>query len=168
MPALAENLMQVDVVSVRPDLDLGELARTMVDTGVSGFPVVDDDGEVLGVVSRSDLVHARAHDEDPAEVLGSLHEKLGPHPRYQDLVDDSLDGATLEQLQEAAIAGLTVGDVMNPNVYSVEAHEEVREVAEAMVRHGVKRLLVTRRGRLAGVISAMDLVAHLAGRPRRR
>lgn len=168
MTALAENLMQVDVVTVRSDLDLGDLARVLLDAGVSGCPVVDEDGEVLGVVSGTDLVHARAHDEEPAEVLGTLHEKVRVPFADSDLLEDSFDGATVAELQEAELRGLTVADVMNPNVYSVEAEDDVVTVARAMVTYGVRRLLVMRRGRLAGILSAMDLVGHLAGEPRRR
>lgn len=164
MSARARDIMTRDVLTVKSDACLADLARTLVDAGVSGAAVTGVDGEIVGVVTRADLVHARAHDEVPRAVFYHQHQKLARAPATEGLTMDAMDEFDEDEIETAEEEGLTVADIMNPNIYSIDETEDVYRVAAAMDRLGVHRLLVTQGGRFVGVVSSMDLVRFMARR----
>lgn len=131
--------MASEVISVRRETTLRDAALLMVDRGISGLPVIDDDGTLVGVMSEGDFLRKELDRGDlmGRGLLGVLFE-----PR--------------ESLAEAEV----VGEVMSDNVFTIDPEASLVEAARTMTTHGVKRLpVVTRQGKLVGVISRHDIVA---------
>ncbi|MGH8946022.1 MAG: CBS domain-containing protein [Acidimicrobiia bacterium] len=135
------DVMTADVRTIHPDTSLKEAARAMVQAGVSGLPVVADDGRLVGVLSEADLLGEEAKRGGVREGL-----RLGDpsyHPR-------------IEGRQRA-------GDLMTTPVVTASIETTVDEAARMMLREGVKRLpVLDRSGRLVGIVSRADVVAAYA------
>ncbi len=139
------DLMTKDCISALPRMTLADAARIMLANHVTGLPVVDTDGKLVGVVSEGDLLR-RAElgtDGKPANWLKTL---LMPESVAADYI---------------ATHARHVGDVMTRNPVSVTPATELSEAAELMVRAHIKRLPVLEEGKLVGVISRTDLLRAL-------
>lgn len=137
-----EDVMTRQVITVLPTTPLREVARLLVERGVSGLPVVDEQGAVVGVVSEGDLlVKAGGADAVPhrplARLFGESHE-------------------TQEAL--ARVEARTAGDAMTAPAVTIGADASLQAAAALMVEHGIKRLPVTRDGRLVGIVTRADFV----------
>lgn len=133
------DLMASEVISVHRETSLRDAARLMVEKGISGLPVTDEDGSLVGVISEGDFLRKEV---DRGDLMG--RGLLG-------VLFDSRDS-----LAEAE----NVGEVMAENLFTVSPDATLVEAARTMTTHGVKRLpVVTREGKLVGVISRRDVVA---------
>jgi CBS domain-containing protein len=136
MNATVKDVMTTQVVVVRPDTTFKEMAATLRRYRVSAFPVVDDAGRVIGVVSEADLLakEALAH---PGVVAEVLHH---------------------EDVRKAE--GLTAGDLMTREAVTVAPGDPVEQAARLMHFLKIKRLpVVNSDGRLIGIVSRSDLLA---------
>jgi CBS domain-containing protein len=135
-----DEVMTRRVLSVRPDTSVETLAALMLEHNISGLPVVDEHGQLVGMVSKTDLVRAQnSGDSDPMSPL-----PYGEH----------------------AVTGATVADLMSPHVLSVPQGSPLSETARLMVEAGVHRLpVITRKGELCGMVSTSDIVRWVAGLP---
>lgn len=170
------DIMNPDVVSVPPDLTVRELTRLLSDQGISGVPVVDTTGEVLGVVSSTDVVRLAAEESEVA-VTGTRWVPIPAPAETRDPEDEEEDLYGAFFLPEDApmigpewAAGtanspmdqLTVTDIMTPVSFSVEPDTSVSELADFLVRGRIHRALVLEDGRLQGIVTSMDLLKALA------
>lgn len=140
------DLMNPDVVCVRPEATVAEARELLAARGVSGAPVVDDAGMPIGVVSQSDLVRHGTRRVTAGE-SGRFYSDM---EEFQDLADVPIDRSQTP-----------VREVMTPHVYGVSRDTGVAQAASIMREQKIHRLLVTERGRLVGVISSLDLLAVL-------
>jgi CBS domain-containing protein len=133
-----KDLMTRNVATVGPDATLKEVARLMVKRGVSGVPVVNSEGWVLGVVSEADLIVKAASRPESAGVIGTL---LAP-----------------EAVDERHLAATTAGEAMTAPAVTIDIDRSISEAARRMVEHQVNRLPVLNDGSLVGIVSRGDLV----------
>lgn len=142
----ARDIMSSEPVTVRPEHGIRHAAQIMIDRDVSGLPVTDDEGRLVGMLTEGDLL-SRAE-------LGRDLPGAGP-----------LD---VEQRARALIKARSwkVGDVMTRDVATVEADAPVASVVARLVDRGVKRLPVVENGRLAGIVSRRDLLKLVVARRR--
>lgn len=132
------DLMTTEVVTVTADMSLKEAARTMTDLGVSGLPVLDDAGAIIGIITEADFLAREAGRSEPRR------------RRLLDALFNEPQIAEAESVEEAM--------TLDPVVIYPEA--SLTEAARVMVNHGVKRLpVVDSEGHLRGVISRADVVA---------
>lgn len=141
------DVMTTQVVSVPPGMRLKELARVLSEGRIGGAPVVNEDGEVIGVVSEADLV---------GKQVGRPPSRRAP----LDWIFGNGDDAW-ELRRRAAI---TVEDAMTAPPITVTADRPLREVAALMVDRDVNRLPVIDDGRLVGIVTRADLVRAYLGR----
>lgn len=146
-PIVASDLMNPDVVTVPEDMRLKALAAFLVHHEISGAPVVDAEGQLVGVVSMFDVARASTQPEARGGFLQSM-----PEP-----VPLALDGEDLND-------ELTVGDVMTPNVFKVGDDAPVSALAAMMVHHHLHRVLVVRDDEVVGIVSSSDLLGLLIER----
>ncbi|HKH49332.1 MAG TPA: CBS domain-containing protein [Thermoanaerobaculia bacterium] len=153
----AADLMNPRVLTVRQDLTVRELANVLVENEISGAPVEDRSGKLVGVVSLTDIAAAFAEDEDEEE-----EESEGERGDFF-LSEWEDDGMTREEIEELGLdeAELTVAEIMTPEVFTVREDTPVSEIAEAMIQNHVHRILVTREDRVVGIISTSDLLGLL-------
>ncbi len=141
MKALVKDVMTTDPVPARKTSSFKELAARLREFRVSAFPVLDDDGKVIGVVSEADMLAKEAldggRDGIRGMITGILHRK---------------------ELQKAG--GITAGDLMTSPAVTVAPGDTVEHAARLMYTRGLKRLpVVDAAGRLAGIISRTDALA---------
>lgn len=155
---LARDVMQRDVLSAQEDWSLHELCDFLVDHEISGAPVRDHAGKLVGVVSLTDLAVATSEGE------GEQIADLGP-----DYFADAWEsGVAEEELVGLRLSGSgrRVGDIMNPALYTVTEETPVHQVAEVMLDGHIHRVLVTggpEGEELLGIITTSDLL-RLVGR----
>jgi CBS domain-containing protein len=145
------DVMQPDVVTVMEDLPMPDVERVLAENRISGVPVTDERGLVIGVLSLRDIVEH--YTEEPAE--------RPPTAGFYGFEAGELEEEDLS-LEIPLESTETAGALMTKEVLSVRPEASLREAAKEMVRHGVHRLLVTQRGRTAGIVSTTDLLRAAA------
>ncbi|QRO00468.1 CBS domain-containing protein [Archangium violaceum] len=141
-PALCtvDEVMVRNVIAVHPDTSLRTATELMLEHAISGIPVVDEAGLLVGMLSKTDLV------------------------RHQ-LDEESADSVTLPSDQHV-LEDTTVEDVMTRQVLTVPAGASLAEAAKVMAIAGVHRVpVVAPGGALTGLVTTSDLVRWVAGLP---
>jgi CBS domain-containing protein len=142
------DIMVKDVVTVGPEASVKEVAALMLKRSISGLPVVDGGGRVLGIVSEGDLIRRPEIGTDRAKA-GWVHLLLSDEARARDFVKSH---------------GRKAREVMTQPAICVAADTPLAEVVRLMERHRVKRLPVLDGGKLAGVVTRADLLRALVAR----
>lgn len=132
-----EHLMSRDVVTVSPETPLKEVAKILGDRRISGLPVCDGEGRVVGVVSETDIVRR----------------EQGLPPRRSTVLE-WLSG----RAETPRRAARTAGEAMTTPAVTIGAGRAVAEAARLMVEREVNRLPVVDRGELVGILTRADLV----------
>ena len=148
-----KDLMNPDIMTVADDMTTNELARYLIEREISGAPVVDSEGHLIGVVSMTDIGRNVAEPSDDESSRGSSF--------YRDIAAD----LTLEDLGQRYVEErvVTVRDVMTPVIHQVPATASVAEAARLMVDQHIHRLIVTRGKEPVGIITSLDLLKVVAG-----
>ena len=141
MKATVKDVMSAEVVAVRRGASFKEMAASLRQYRVSAFPVIDDDGRVIGVVSEADLLAKEALADGqagiPGAVTGLLHRK-----------------------QHEKADALTAGEMMTHPAVTVRPDDTVEHAARMMYTLQVKRLpVVDAGGHLIGIVSRSDVLA---------
>ena len=152
------DLMQEAVKVVTPGESLINLERAFLEAQVSGFPVVSgEEGELVGIVSRSDIVRQIGVEQELAEYVSDY---------YRDLHHfDTKPEQSLQEIGEQVgyrIEHLKVSDFMVRNVVTVSPDASVKELAQTFVRHHIHRIPVTENKKLVGIVTTLDLVGLFA------
>ncbi|MEA2693453.1 MAG: hypothetical protein QOJ16_2840 [Acidobacteriota bacterium] len=150
-PITAADVMNPRVLAASADWTLPELADFLVEHEISGAPVVDAAGRLVGVVSVTDIAAAMAVESGGAHKGSDFWKSAWPEGPSRD---------TLAGLVARGVR-LTVREIMTPQVYTVVEDTPVGELAETLVEEHVHRLLVTREERVVGIVSTVDLLGLL-------
>jgi CBS domain-containing protein len=138
--AYVKDILTADVVAVRADAPYRNMAAMFRLHRVSGFPVVDDAGKVVGVVSETDLLPA-----------GALGPAAGAHPGRP---------AWRPHRKQPQAGGPTAGDLMTRPAVTIGPDELARRAARLMYSRKLRRLpVVDRDGRLVGILSLADVLS---------
>ena len=148
------SIMQRDVLSVGDSWPLHQLASFLTDNQISGAPVTSVDGELIGVVSLTDIVRFDSMPESRAE-LHDTHEYY-LHTLEMQVTQEEATNFQLEQESSA-----TVRDIMTPMIFEVDQNASIEEVADTMVKGHIHRLFVTHNKQISGVVTALDMVEFL-------
>ena len=136
-----KDLMTTNVLTVRPSTELKDAAALLAEHRISGLPVVDDEGHVLGVLSEGDILYKEAGTKDRPGFLERL--LTAPPPVALDL----------------KLAAKTVGQAMSAPALTIGPRRPVTEAATIMIEEGVNRLpVIDDEDRLIGIITRADLV----------
>ncbi len=147
----ARDVMVAPVVTVKPSASVKEVAELLLENRISGVPVVDDEGKMLGIVSEGDLLHR-------SEAGTALRRSWW------------LTGLTSEETLAAEYAkahARKVADVMTPKVITAAPDAPLHELAALMEANAIKRVPIVENGRLVGIVSRANLLRAVASaRPR--
>ena len=146
----AKDVMTADVVTVAQDASVHEAIRLMLQRKISGLPVVDKSGTLVGMVTEGDFLRR-------SELGTERHA-----PRWIEFLVGP--GKLAENYVHAA--GRKVRDVMTDKVQAVDEDAPLNEVVETMERRHIKRVPVLRGGKLAGIVTRANLLHALAGMQR--
>lgn len=147
----AEDLMSRDVITVRLDTALRELATILHENRISGVPVVDDLGTLVGVVSESDLVRHKARDTGNAENVHDFFKHSDPHDRA--LLSK---GFVLEDLGDDPVSV-----IYTPYLIKAGPKATLADLSSLMVHNRVHRVLIVDGKRLMGIVSSLDVLRSL-------
>jgi len=144
----AADIMTRDVTVVNPETPLLTAVKLMASRRISGMPVVDDAGAIVGMMSEGDLVRwHEGYTEKQAHWLDMLADGFQLAPSF-------LEGVRAERYK--------VKVVMSPGSITVSETALARDVATLMHSKGIKRVPVLRDGRLVGIVARSDLIRALA------
>lgn len=141
----AIDIMTTDVVTVSPETSVYEAARLLLGRRISALPVLNADARLIGIISESDLMR---RGEIRSEKRSSW---------LQELLGSDLRRAS----QFLRAHGRRVADVMSTEVISAPPRTPMRQLAELMERHHVKRLPIVDGHRLVGIVGRSDLLRAL-------
>lgn len=142
----AIDLMTPRVITIGPDATVADAARTMLENHISGLPVVDGSGKVVGIISEGDLLR---------------RVELGTE-RHRSWWLGLMSGGTLPAEDFIKSHARKVADVMTAHVTTVDENASPEEVVRVMETRRIKRVPVVRRGALVGIISRANLLRALA------
>lgn len=143
----AHHIMSRQVITVDPEASIVDAIHTMLAHHVSGLPVVDRAGRLVGIVSESDFIR-RAE-------LGT-EQKRGRLLAF-------LAGADRAAIDYARQHGRKVGQIMTPNPVTIGLEAPLEQIAGLMEARNVKRLPVLQDGRLVGIVTRSDFLPAVAG-----
>jgi CBS domain-containing protein len=154
---VAEDIMQRRVVTVASDSPLLAVYRLFMEEDISGAPVVDETGEVVGVISTRDLLRTANETHDAA--IDDLHYYESSHVfRTEEWLTD------VEEFEDR-LTHRNVAEVMTTGVISVRRDTPVSAIADLLLKHRIHRVLVLDddddEGPLVGLVSVFDLVSLL-------
>jgi CBS domain-containing protein len=151
----AKSIMNRNVLTVREDMTVRELADFFTENMISGAPVVDENSKIIGVVSMTDIVQC-AHRK--ASITMEEREATFYRGWEQELSGQEMENFHVEECEWA-----TVHEIMTPLSYKVSEDTTVDEMAEIMINGRIHRLLVTRDDRLLGIVTTLDMLKVLKG-----
>lgn len=143
-----QDIMTSPVLSVRPSTPIVDAAQLMLAHRISGLPVVDDSGALVGVVTEGDFLKRTELGTEPKR-SGWLHVFLSAGRAADEYVHSH---------------GRRVEDVMTRDIVVTPSSASLEEVVEAMGRRHIKRLPVVDGGQLVGIVSRSDILKALANR----
>jgi CBS domain-containing protein len=139
-----EDVMTRDVITVSPATPIHEAARLMVEHGVSGLPVIDANGRLVGIISEGDLI---------------LRQRRRKKARWWHSF--VTNGKQIIRKYHRA-DGRTVGDVMTRSVLTISPVWGIEVAASILDSRNIRRLPVVLDGRLVGIVRRADLIRALA------
>jgi CBS domain-containing protein len=142
----AGDIMTRNVITIDADSTIAQAAQRMLDHRISGMPVVDDTGRVIGIISEGDLLH-RAETGTQRRTSWWLGLVAGSSARAENFTREH---------------GRTVRDVMSSNVISVNENADLSEVVHLMEGRRIKRVPVLSDRQVVGIISRANLMRVLA------
>ncbi len=141
----ARDVMTTEVVTVTPETSVAEAAKLMLDNRISGVPVVEGDGRLVGILSEGDLMR-RAELSD------------GAAPWWAALATSAEDKATAY----SKAYGMKVGEVMTKEVTTIDEEVPLDVIAMLFETRHIKRAPVLAGGKLTGIVSRANLLQGLA------
>ena len=143
----ARDIMTTNVVTVSPETDIAEAVRLMLDRQISGVPVIDDSGRLIGILTEGDLMRR-------AElVTGRQSWWINP-----------ISSPEQEAKAYVKAHGLKVKDVMTKEVVTINEQEPLDRIAMVFEERGIKRTPVMRSGKIVGIVSRANLLRSLAAK----
>jgi CBS-domain-containing membrane protein len=141
-----QDIMTRDVVAVQPSTPVTAVARLFREHSISGMPVVDEEGKVVGIITELDLIarHARPH-----------------FPSYVAFLDSIIYLESTKRYRESMrhILATTAGELMSAPVHTVSPDMDIQDLASTMVEHRWNPFpVLDEEGRMIGIVSHTDLL----------
>jgi CBS domain-containing protein len=142
----ARDVMVSPVFTAKPSATVKEVAKLLLDRRISAVPVVDEGGELVGIISEGDLLR-RA--------------EIGTEPRHSWWLR-ALSGDDALANEYVKAHARTVADVMTRGVITASPDTPLHEIAGLLERHSIKRVPIVKDGKLVGIVSRANLLQALA------
>jgi CBS domain-containing protein len=144
----AKDIMTKEVITVKPETTIEELARLLMKRQISGAPVVDDKGKILGIVTENDLISKNSRLHIPTILrLFDAYIPLGTSKMESDI---------------RKMAASTVEDICTKEIITVDEEASVEYIATIMTEKRIHILPVVREGKLVGIIGKKDMIKGIA------
>ena len=145
----AQDLMTESVIAVTKETEVRELAQILTENKISGAPVIDGAGKLVGVVTESDLIfqNKKVHIPTAVAILDAFFFLESPEKMEQEM---------------KKMAGVTVGEIYAAEVISVQKDTPLEELATLMAEKNIHTLPVLDQDELVGVIGKSDIIRTIA------
>jgi len=146
---VARDIMSTDVFVLHPDDDIPYAAKSLVERGIGGAPVIDDDGKLIGLVTEGDLI---------------IQDATPHYPTYIRLLDSfiTLGKRHFEEVLKKVTA-VKVIDLMTKEVVTALENTTVEELATKMHDLNISRIpIINEHGRPVGLVTKTDIVRSMA------
>lgn len=145
----ARDIMTKDVITVKPETSIEELASLLVNHGISGVPVVDDEGGLFGIVTEHDLISRNKR----------LH-----IPTVISFLDAAVYLESSKRFEEEVrrVAATKVGDICVRKVVTISEDTLLVDIATLMSEKKVHLLPVVKGGKIVGIVGKRDVVRAVA------
>lgn len=142
------DIMTTNLITVTQDMDIAGAAKILLDNRINGVPVVDDSGQLVGILCQSDLI---------------TQQKKLPIPTLFTFLDGLIRLTSMKQLEKqvSKIAALTVSEAMTPKPVTVKLDTRLETVAALMIDSNFHTLPVVEDSNLVGVIGKEDVLRTL-------
>ncbi len=149
---IARDIMEAAVITVGPDTTIKELADILIDNKISGVPVVDEEGNILGIVTEGDLLHKEVSPQVPAGLSATFgFGGLASLKDYEKYLSDV-----------KKLSACTAEEIMTTKLFTVQETASVKEIANVMISNNINRVPVLVGTKLVGIISRADVIKTLA------
>jgi CBS domain-containing protein len=155
-----QNVMVREVITVRHDETIRTAWVTLMERGISGAPVVDEAGSLVGILSLKDIYN-------------SIIERVKRARSLREATSQSMDDETQrkEETRELSLALRAVTDSLvgvvlpkEQKVFHLGPLDSLERAIKLMAEHGVNRLPIVKEGKVVGIISRQDVILVMAGR----
>ena len=146
---VVKDIMVSEVIAIQENASVDELSKLLIENKISGVPVVNKDGKLVGIATEGDLI---VKDSD-------LH-----FPRYFKLLDSIIYLESLNKFKTSLkkYLGTKVSDVMTTKIKTVKEDTPVSDAANLMIRHNINRLpVLDDKGDMVGIITRADIVKSM-------
>ena len=144
----AKDIMTREVITVSPDTEIAQTAKLLLTNRINGVPVINDAGELVGILCQSDLI---------------IQQKNIPIPSLFTLLDGFIPLTSSKKLDKEVekIAATKVADAMTPAPVTVNPDTGIEKVAALMVEKNYHTLPVMDGGELVGIVGKEDVLKTL-------
>lgn len=150
----AKDIMNRDVVTVSPETTVEELGGIFTEKKISGAPVVDSSGALVGIVTENDLIRRDSRFHIPTFI------------RIFDAIIPIGESAAVEEIKRMSAS--KAGDICTRKVITVEPEATMQDIATIMTEKGVHLLPVLDSGKLVGIIGKIDVIKGTMGEAEER
>ena len=144
----AKDIMARELISVTPETPVIEAAKILLEKRINGLPVLNEEGQLVGIICQSDLV---------------AQQKRFPIPSVFNLLDGLIPISSTKTLEKEMkkIAASRVSDAMSTNPVTVSPETTLEDIATLMVTKSFHTLPVVDQGKLVGIIGKEDVLRTL-------
>ncbi len=153
MTVLAREIMTPQIKAVPQSWTMNQLARFLTDNEITGSPVTDEHGDVVGIVTLKDITEFRWNATSPDTEAELTPEELAEARRLR-----------LAIFEEMGKVPVEVRDIMTPSVLSDDEQTPVRDIANIMMREHLHRIFVTKESKITGIITTYDMLKLISDR----
>lgn len=135
-----KEIMIKKVITVSPEMTCQEIAKLLFTKKISGAPVVDNKGKLIGIVSEKDIFRAF-------------------YPSYQEFYERPVDHIDFDKLESEAInkAKKKVAEVMTKELITVSPDTPILKIGALMIARGIHRVPVVDKEKLVGIVTRRDI-----------
>ena len=137
---LLKDMMTRDVITVSPNSSLREVGQMLKEKKISGIPVIETDGSIVGIVTVTDIL----------KILKEIYQ-------WQEIERKTV-GLRVSELLGKESLNKKVKDVMTKNVFTLDENKTIKDLMQLMFTKNAHTIPITRDGRLVGIIGKRDLV----------
>jgi CBS domain-containing protein len=146
----AKDIMKRDVVTVHPDTSVEELGRLFIEKDISGAPVIDEEGNLFGIVTEGDLISTEKGFHIPTVIR-----------IFDAFIPLESDAKVEKEIKK--MAATKVSEICSREVVTVDEDTDIGEIATIMSEKRIHLIPVVSEGRIEGIIGKKDVIRTIAG-----
>jgi len=137
---LIKEIMSRDVITIPSDASLQDVGRTLKEKRISGVPIVNDNGSIVGIITVTDLLR----------ILGQIYQWK--------IIETEIPELKLSEIFEKEKSKAKVRDVMTKNVFTLKEDDTINDVFRMMFKKKIHTIPITKDGKLVGIVGKRDIV----------